>query len=178
MRLRLAGLLVAICALAAGCGAGSSKLLDGTQAAGLKDNLEQVRSAVDARDCSAAAARLLELRSGVGNLPGTVDRQLRVRLREEIVGKLAPAVKEQCDDSKTEATPTVTEPAPTAPVEPSTPEPAPTTSTTTPPTETTPPPTDTSTTPPVPGAPDPVVPDPAPVNPDGDGNGTGGAGAG
>ena len=136
-----AGLLGVLSAVALGCGSDSA-LLGQPDAAGLKDSLEQVRSAVDARDCSLADARLKELRSDVGNLPGTVDRELRVRLREEIVGKLVPAVEDECDNPKSEAQPTVTTRAPTGPTGPATPDPEPSTETT----ETTPPSTVTTET--------------------------------
>lgn len=171
----LAGLLSA---LVLGCGGNGSKLLSATDAAGLKDTLGQVRSAVSARDCQAATARLRELRSDVSNLDGSVDRRLRIRLREEIVGKLAPAVASECDDSKTETVPTTTTPAPTTPTEPTTPEPTPST----PSTETTPPPEPPADTVPVPPAettppttPAPAAPAPDPGGANG-GTATGGAG--
>lgn len=155
-----AGLLGVVGAFAIGCG-NDSTLLSDTQAAGLKDTLEQVRGAVDARDCLAANARLKELKGDVGNLPGTVDRELRVRLREEINGKLAPRVEDECNDDKTETVPTTTTPAPTGPTGSTAPEPDETGTT-----ETTPPP-DTGTTGTVP-PPAPEVPDttPAPGVPD------------
>jgi len=172
-----AGLLGALSAVALGCGSDSA-LLRQAEAAGLKDTLEQVRSAVDARDCSAATARLRELRSDVGNLPGSVDRGLRVRLREEIVGKLGPAVREECDAAKTETQPTVTESAPTGPTAPVAPEPEPEpepqpTATS----ETTPPPPPTETTPPLPEDPGPTPPGPdaAPEDPTRDPGGFGGS---
>lgn len=163
----LGGLLSAISAVAVGCGSsGGSTLLREADAAGLKDTLGQVRAAVDAGDCSKAGARLTELRSDVGNLPGSVDRELRRRLREEIVGKLKPAVERECDAPKTEALPTVTTEAPAGPTEPAPSKPTVTKTTTTPPptdtaeptvtipppSDTTPPPTDTTPTPEVPKA--------------------------
>lgn len=154
--------LAVLSALALGCGSDSA-LLRQADAAGLKDTLGQVRSAVDARDCSVAAARLKELRSDVGNLGPPVDRELRVRLREEIVTKLAPAVEDECDTPKTETQPTVTSQAPTGPTEPAPPEPTVTETTTTPPptgtVETTPPPSVEPSTPtPAPGPPSEIPP--------------------
>ncbi len=174
-----AGLLGVLSAVAVGCGGGSdSALLGDADAAGLKDTLVQVRSAVDAGDCSVASARLRELRSDVGNLPGRVDRELRVRLRQEIVNKLVPAVEDECDAPKTETLDTTTEPAPTGPTGPVAPEPTETTQ----PTETTetPAPEDTTetTTPPVdPGttAPKPPTADPT-RDPGGFGDGSGDGG--
>lgn len=166
-----AGVLGVLSAVAVGCGSDSA-LLRQDDAAGLKDTLEQVRSAVDDRDCSLADARLTELRSDVGNLPGTVDRRLRVRLREEIVDKLAPAIEEECDSPRTEAQPTVTTEAPTGPTGPPPTEPEPTTP---PPTETTPPPTEPTQTTPPPADPEapPLVPDPDPQDPTRDPGGFG-----
>ncbi|MDQ3632807.1 MAG: hypothetical protein M3417_16355 [Actinomycetota bacterium] len=165
-----AGLLGVLSAVALGCGSDTT-LLGQVDAAGLKDTLEQVRSAVDARDCSLADARLRELRSDVGNLPGTVDRELRVRLREEVVDKLAPAVEDECDSPKTEAQPTVTEEVPTAPAPT---EPEPTTPPPTEETETTPPPTlPTETTPPDDSPVPPPVPGPVPEDPTRDPGGFG-----
>ena len=129
-----------------------------------------MRSAVDARDCDAATARLRELRSSVSDLDGSVDRRLRVRLGDEIDGKLAPAVQQECDDPRTEAVPTTTTETPTEPTEPE-PEPTPSTETEPPP-ET---PTDTVPVPPTETAPPPEEPAPeAPVpDPGGFGEGAG-----
>jgi len=162
-----AGLLGVAGAVAVGCGGSDSALLGDADAAGLKDTLTQVRSAVDGGDCSAASARLLELRSDVGNLPGSVDRELRVRLRQEIVNKLTPAVEDECDDPKTETLPTTTEPAPTGPTGPVAPEPTETTETT----ETPPPEDTTETTTPV--DPDTTAPQPPPEDPTRDPGGFG-----
>ena len=155
----IAGLLSAA---VLGCGSESTLLAD-TDAAGLKDRLEQVRSAVDARDCDAATARLRELRSSVSDLDGSVDRRLRVRLGDEIDGKLAPAVQAECDDSKTEAVPTTTTEAPTEPTEPIEPDPTPSTETEPPPetpTVTVPVPPAETEPPPAEPAPEAPVPDP------------------
>jgi len=174
-----AGLLGVLSAVAVGCGGSDSALLGDADAAGLKDTLTQVRSAVDDRDCSVASARLRELRSDVGNLPGSVDRRLRVRLRQEIVYKLAPAVEDECDAPRTDTLPTTTERAPTGPTGPVTPEPTETTDTT----ETTAPPEDTTeTTPPPPVDPGTTTPGPEPApddptrDPGGFGDSSGGDG--
>ncbi len=159
-----AGLLGALCAVALGCGSSSSSLLESSQAAGLKDTLGEVRSAVDGRNCGRASARLRQLRSEVGDLGGGVDRELRQRLREEINDKLAPAVTKECDDSLQETIETTTTPAPTGPTGPVETEPAPEETTET---EETPPPgtTEEIPTPDLPETetgtvPTPTVPDP------------------
>lgn len=171
-----AAALGALSALAVGCGS-SSALLPADEAASLKDSLQLVRAAVDDRNCSAARSRLTNLRSKVGNLEPPVDRKLRVRLREEINGKLAPAVDAECAATKTEAVPTVATPAaPTGPSGPTETEPDPPTQSTGT-TETTPPPTgttETTETTPVPPVPEPLPPDPGTEDP-GTGEGTGGA---
>ena len=166
-----AGLLGVAGAVAVGCGGSDSALLGDADAAGLKDTLTEVRSAVDDGDCSLADARLLELRSDVGNLPGSVDRELRVRLRQEIVNKLTPAVEDECDDPKTEKLPTTTEPAPTGPTGPVVPEPPTEPTETTETTETPPPETTTETTTPV--DPETTAPQPPPEDPTRDPGGFG-----
>ena len=162
VRAATASLLGVLSAVAVGCG-NEPALLGASDAAGLKDTLSQVRSAVDGRDCSLARARLRELRSEVGNLPGSVNRELRVSLRQEIVTKLAPAVRDECDAPKTENVPTTTEPAPTGPTGPADPKPTePTVTTET--TEEPPPPEDTTeTTPAPPVDPGTTTPGPQPV---------------
>ncbi len=173
----VAGLLGVLSAVAIGCGS-ESRLLSQTDAAALKDTLQQVRAAVDAGDCSVARARLRELRRQRSNLPGSVDRELRVNLREEIDNKLVPAAEDECDAQKTVKIPTVTEPAPTGPTGPTVREPTPSTQST----KTTPPPTDTTrTTPTPPVDPGTTNPQPPPSDPtrdpggfgDGSGNGNG-----
>lgn len=161
-----AGLLGGLCAVALGCGSSGASLLGSEQASGLKDTLAEVRAAVDERSCSKASARLTQLKSEVGNLGGQVDRELRVRLREEINDKLGPAVTKECDDPVTETTPTVTETTPTGPTGPTETgtDTTPTTPTTD--TDTTPPQTDTSETiPETPTIPDPTT-DTTPTVPD------------
>lgn len=165
-----AGLLGVLSAVALGCG-DDSTLLSAADAAGLKDTLEQVRGAVDERNCAAATARLSELRSDVVNLDGSVDRQLRVRLREEVDGTLKTAVEEQCDSPRTETVPTTTTPAPTGPTGPTEEEPPPTESTDS--AEEPPPPAETTETIPAPTAPEPSVPAPAPDDPSQDPGGFG-----
>ena len=167
----LAGLLGVLCAVAVGCGQGSSKLLAATDAQSLKQTLAQVRDAVVARDCATTTLRLRRLKGLVGQLPGSVDRGLRQNLREEIDGKLAVQARAECAQSQTTTTPTITSVTPTAPTTS-----APTTSTATPPTDTAPTtptgttPTTTDTTP---TDTTPVPTDSNPLSPPG---GTGGAG--
>lgn len=169
-----AAVLGVLCALALGCGDSGKRLLAGTDASGLKGSLAQVRSAVDARDCSRASQALRQLRGEVGALPGTVDRGLRQRLRQEINDKLVPQVQNECGATKQETQPTVTEQAPTGPTGPATTEaapvtPVPSTTTTTPPASTAPP----ATTPAATAAPNPA----APTSTDGPNLNPGGAGA-
>jgi hypothetical protein len=151
---------------AAGCGSGSSSsLLRDTEAAGLKETLDEIRDAVEARNVGACAARVRELRRQVVNLKPPVDRGLRQRLREEVDDKLIPQVADECDDPKTETLQTTTTPAPTGPTEPAPapepePEPAP---------EPTPaePPADTTSTVPPPATEEPAPTAPnAPIQPD------------
>lgn len=140
-----------LCALALGCGSSgsASELLRDTEAAELKDALAAVRQAVDDRDVGGCAADLRALRSKVENLPDA-RRALRTRLEEEIKDKLAPQVRNECDDPKTEKIPTTTEEAPTESTEPTeeTPPPPP------------PPESTTSEVPPPPTTPTPTQPDP------------------
>ena len=156
-----AGLVGVLSAAALGCGS-DSQLLRDAQSAGLKDALEEVRSAVEGRDCDRARDGIKRLRAEIGALGGDVDRGLRQRLREDVVTKLAPAVDEECDDPLTETIPTTTTEAPTGPTGPVTPEPAPTPEPTPEPE-----PTTTETVPP------PVEPpvEPAPETPPADGSG-------
>ncbi len=152
---RLAALLVVLAAALAGCGGNDSRLLPSTEADALKDTLESIRQAVSDRDVSACAARVRELRGEIGNLGPPIDRELRQRLRQEVVEQLAPRVEQQCDDPKTERIPTTTTPAPTGPTGPATT----TESEPTDPAEPPPAPTATSETVPTPTVePDPTVP--------------------
>lgn len=165
-----AAVLGVLSALAVGCGGSGARLLAGTDASALKGSLAQVQDAVDARDCATASSELKQLRARVGALPGTVDRGLRQRLRQEINGKLAPQVLDECNDDKTVTQGTVTEPAPTGPTGPatteSTPPPVPSTTTTTPAQSTA---TTTTTTPPPTAAPDPNATPTTDANPGGAG---------
>ncbi len=165
---RLAAALVLVAAFAAGCGSGgSSRLLRDSEAAGLKQTLDQVRSAVAARNVGACAARVRQLRAEISNLPDRVDRRLRARLRDEVAGKLAPQVTRECDDPLVETQPTVTTPAPTGPSGPTAPP------------EDQDDQTQTQTTPSVPSAtvPTPSVPeDTTPTLPSDPGDGSGGFG--
>lgn len=137
---RLVALALTSCAAVgvAGCGDSGANLLSSADAGSLKDTLGEVRQAVDDRDVAACRARIRQLRGEIGNLPGTVDRELRQRLREEVVTKLEPEVTKECAAPKTEQLPTVTSPTPTVPSVPATTTQAPPTPTTTaPPTDTT-----------------------------------------
>jgi hypothetical protein len=139
----------ALAALATGCGGDASTLLRDADAAGLKESLGQVRRAVAARDVSACARTVRELRQQVVTLRPPIDRELRRRLREEIDTKLIPEVEDECDDPKTETLQTTTTPAPTGPTGPAEPEPEP---------EPEPPAVTTGTVPAPPVEPEPEVP--------------------
>lgn len=135
-------------ALALGCGSSgsSTELLRTAEAAGLQTELDAVRQAVDDRDVGACLSTLQALQSKVANLPDA-RAKIRTRLQEEIEGTLAPKVKTECEEPKTETLETTTEPVPTEPDET---------------TETTPPPPPPETTSEVPPPTTPPVPDPGP----------------
>ena len=146
----LSALLGVACAVAIGCGE-ESRLLRQADAAGLKSELQQVRDAVDARDCDAAGNALQTLQRRVRTLRPPVARDLRRQLRVEIDEKLAPAVTTDCAADRTETLQTTTEVTPPPTTEPET-TPAPTT-----------PPTGTDTTVPPPTEPPATEPTTPPV---------------
>ena len=153
-----AGLLALLCALATGCGR-SSDLIGPSDARALTQALSDVRSAVGDGDCATTALKLKRLRNLAGTLPGTVDRDLRKRLRDDIHAELEPRATFECGQQLTVTTPTVTTPTPTGPTqpveptEPSTPTAPPTTTQTTPSVPTTSVPS-TPSTPSTPSVPD------------------------
>jgi hypothetical protein len=143
VRLPLAFLLGVATAVLVACGGGSDKkLLPAVSADRLKNDLADIRQALDQHDCQAAGAGLATFQRDLLRIPPGVDRRLRARLNQgaEKVSQRIPAdCKEQTTSTET-APPTETTTAP--PTETTT---APPTETTTaPPTETTP--TDTTTT--------------------------------
>jgi hypothetical protein len=132
----------------AACGGGSSKaLIPSADAGPLKDDFDNVASAVADGDCQGAVRALGQAQSDLDQLPARVSVRLRRRLQQGIVTLRRQAAKECLDNQATtetttmETTPTETTPPPTT----TTPPP---TTTTPPPTTTTPPPTPTTTTPP------------------------------
>ena len=153
----LHALLLALCvgalsAFAVACGEEREGLISATRAAGLQDHLDALDRQVAAGQCAAVDGRLAALRRDIEDLPGTVDRDLRVRLREglETLERQAP---EECEmGSETTTTDTTTEPE-TLPPETTPPE-------TTPP-ETIPP----ETTPPETTPPETTPPETTPVVP-------------
>jgi hypothetical protein len=146
VRLPLAFLLGVATAALVACGGGSSdKLLSQTSADRIKNDLADVRNAIDQQDCQAAESALQDLNRDLDRLPSSVDRRLRRNLRQGY-NKLAQRVPIDCEQptTTTETTPTTTETTPTTTeTTPTTTETTPTTTETTP-TTTTPPETTTT----------------------------------
>ena len=138
---------LAVAGLAA-CGGGSSKaLIPSADAGPLKDDFDNVASAVADGDCPGSVRALAQAQSDLDQLPARVSVRLRRRLQEGINTLKRQAAKECMDNqattetvttetTPTETTPTETTPPPTTPTL-TTPQP---TTTTPPPTTTTPPP--------------------------------------
>jgi hypothetical protein len=149
VRLPLAFLLGVATAVLVACGGGSSKkLLPQVSADRLKNDLGDLRQALDQHDCSAADNALVTFRQDLGRVPSTVDRRLRARLREG-ADRLAVRVPIDCKQPATTTDTTTTTTPTTATTETTTTPPTETTTTptdTTPPTDTTTTPTDTTTT--------------------------------
>jgi hypothetical protein len=80
--LLLALLLGALCAFAVACGQERQGLISANRAADLQKTLDRIDSDVASGSCSALTDHLQALRRDVDDLPGTVDRDLRQRLRE------------------------------------------------------------------------------------------------
>jgi hypothetical protein len=147
VRLPLAFLLGVATAVLVACGGGSNKkLLPEVTADRLKNDLADLRQAVDQHDCSAAGNALATFTQDLDRIPNTVDRRLRARLREG-ADKLAVRVPTDCKQQTTPTQTTTTTTPTTATTETTTTPPTETTTTTTtPPTDTTTTPTDTTTT--------------------------------
>jgi hypothetical protein len=142
VRLPLAFLLGVAVAVLVACGGGSNKkLLPEVSADRLKNDLADIRQALDQQDCDRADRALASFRSDLERVPPAVDRRLRARLRQG-ADKVATRIPADCEAEPTTSTETV--PTTTTTV-PATTETTPTTTTTTPTTETTP--TTTTTTP-------------------------------
>jgi hypothetical protein len=156
-------LVGAVAALAAGCG-DRSNLLPPANASTLSDQLDAVREAVNAGDCSAANRALAQADATLKRVPSTVSRALRSRMRAGLV-QLRTTVPRDCrapetTETQTTETQTVTTETPTVT---STPETTSAPETTTTPTPTTPTPTTTAPEPP----PTSSTPDTGGAEPDG-----------
>jgi hypothetical protein len=149
VRLPLAFLLGVATAVLVACGGGSDKkLLPAVSADRLKNDLADIRQALDQQDCSGADSALASFRRDLERVPPAVDRRLRARLRQG-ADKVQARIPEDCQaqpTTSTETVPTTTTTVPTdtttttttTPTTPTTTTPtAPTTPTTTTPTDTT-----------------------------------------
>lgn len=147
VRLPLAFLLGVATAVLIACGGSNKKLLPAVSADRLKNDLADVRQAIDQQDCSAAGRAFTQFQADLQRVPATVDRRLRQRLNEG-ASKLSGRVQVDCQaapQTTTNTVPTTTTTAPTTTeTTPTTTETTPTTTETTPTTPTTP--TDTTTT--------------------------------
>jgi hypothetical protein len=150
LTLLAAAILGVAASLLVACGGGDkSKLIPAADAGQLRSALDEVASATQSGDCTAAQAAVTRASSVLAGLPDEVDARLRSRLRSG-VANLRARVPVQCAE-QTETTPTQTQTAPaqtqTTPTQTqTTPTQTQTTPTTTTPTTTTPAPT-TPTTP-------------------------------
>ena len=143
VRLPLAFLLGVATAVLVACGGGTNKkLLPPVTADRLKNDLADMRQALDQHDCTAAGNALAAFTRDLDRIPNTVDQRLRARLREGAT-KLAARIPTDC--RQTTPTTTTTTPTTTTTTTPTTT--TTTTPTTTTPTDTTTTPTDTTTTP-------------------------------
>jgi hypothetical protein len=134
-------------AVAVGCG-DRSNLIPAGKADNLTQQLSDIKSRIDEGDCDGITDDVRKFRASVTSLPGTVDRELRQRLREGADSLHAHAA-EQCAQVKagqtqTETTDTTTTETDTTPTETDTTETQTQTQTTA--TETTPPETTTEPT--------------------------------
>jgi cell division septation protein DedD len=141
VRLPLAFLLGLATAVLVACGGSNKKLLPAVSADRLKNDLADIRQAVDQHDCAAAARALTRFQADLQRVPATVDRRLRQRLSEG-GNRLANRIPIDCQATTTTTTTTVPTTTTTTPTTTTT-----TTPTTTTPTTTTTTPTTTTTTP-------------------------------
>jgi hypothetical protein len=132
-----------LAALAVGCG-DRSNLIPQSRADDLTQRLADIKAAVDQGECAGITDRVRSFRSDVTDLSSSVDKSLRVRLREGADSLLTHAADDCATNAAGQTTTTETTPdtttTETTPTETTT-----TTETTTVPPETTP--TDTTTTP-------------------------------
>lgn len=114
----LALLLGALSTFALACGQDEEGLITSERASEMRDHLDAIDRQVAAGQCDAVDGRLAALRREIDDLPGTVDRDLRQRLREglETLERQAP---EECaaGTETTETTPPETVPPETVPPE-------------------------------------------------------------
>jgi hypothetical protein len=143
-------LLGALCSFAVACGQDDEGLITSERASEMQDHLDAIERQVAAGKCDAVKGRLGSLRREIGELPGTVDRDLRRRLREGLETLERQAPEECVQGTETTETTTTTE---TVPPE--------TTPTETVPPETTPP----ETVPPETTPPETTPPETTPVEP-------------
>ena len=112
MRLLVALLLGALCALAVACGDSNDEgLFSAGRADRLERQLDAVADAVSNEDCAQSLVALRRLQDEVSSLPRATDPRL-VRRLEEGVAQLQTQAAEDCQGT-TEETPTVTEETPT-----------------------------------------------------------------
>jgi hypothetical protein len=144
VRLPLAFLLGVATAVLVACGGSNQKLLPVVTADRLKNDLSDIRNALDNHDCAAAGQALVTFRADLARVPPTVDARLRARLNQG-ADRLARRIPIDCRQTTTTTTTTTTTPTTTTTT--------PTTTTTTPTTTTTTPTTPTTTTPTTPTTP-------------------------
>ena len=149
VRLPLAFLLGVATAVLVACGGSNKKLLPAVSADRLKNDLADIRQAIDQQDCNAAGQAFTQFQSDLQRVPATVDRRLRQRLNEG-ANRLSARVPVDCKAAPQTTTTTIpTTTTTTTTTTPTTTTPTTTTPTTTTPTTTTPTtttPTDTTTT--------------------------------
>jgi hypothetical protein len=148
-------LLGALCSFALACGQDEEGLITSERAAEMQDHLDAIDRQVAAGQCDAVDGRLAALRREIDDLPGTVDRDLRRRLREGLETLERQAPEECAGGTKTTTETTETVPPETTPTETVPPE---TTPAETVPPETTPPETTPPETTPVEPPPEPELP--------------------
>jgi outer membrane biosynthesis protein TonB len=160
----LAAATLGLCsALLVACGDDRGGLIPPADAAAMNDALDRAEQELEADECQRAQQAVAEASQRSGELPATVDADLRTALADGLA-HVADRVREECQrqQATTPTTPTVTETVPEPEPEPE-PEPVPTTPEPEP-TPTTPePPPDSGGTPPGDG--------------DGDGGGDGNGGS-
>ena len=144
VRLPLAFLLGVAVAVLVACGGSNKKLLPSVSADRLKNDLADIRQAVDQQDCAGAGQALTRFQADLQRIPATVDRRLRQRLNEGGT-RLSNRVPVDCKATPPTTTTTIPTTTTTTPTTTTTTTPTTTTPTTTTPTTTTP---TTPTTPP------------------------------